>query len=474
MSNFPKPVESAPAEGGAALLVSMNVIVVLTALAAAFLVVSYSENREHAGAETSLKAFYIAEAGLSDAVASLESGGDGNLGSPTSPMPFNGGGYSVETRDNLDGTWTCVARASYGASRVALEGVVATDPDSKWVKSAAFGDASLDMIGNSFTDSYDSGAGTYLGQATNNTGGRPHAGTGGDVESNGPVTFGPNSAVFGDVIPGPGFPVLAIATFISGATAPRTDAEPLPQIVLPAAASLPASPLTVNAGVNSLGPGRYHYTSLDVSGTGRLTITGPATIVAGSVHVGGNAAVEVDSTGGPVYFYVTGSLRFDTSGSVYSTTKSPFGVMFFVTTDNITGSVSPDGQPALPILLTNNAYMIGVLYAPNGVSRLEQSAAVMGSVAGRKVRLKDNASIHYDEILGQMSLPRGQGEEAGQWTGSGSPLPGPDLTMVSWRKVAPGAPLSPPPGGGSGEEPTGSDPPIPTQPLSPPGGGTRK
>ncbi len=71
------------AERGAILLITMNVIILLSALAAAFLVVSLSENREHVNAETRMKTFYIAEAGLNDAIAELAGGGDGAIATAT-------------------------------------------------------------------------------------------------------------------------------------------------------------------------------------------------------------------------------------------------------------------------------------------------------------------------------------------------------------------------------------------------------
>jgi len=452
MRNSPRTNET-----GTALLITMNVVVMLSALAAAFLVVAAAENREHVAADARMRAFWIAEAGLNEALLSLKQGGDGNLGSEAWWIPYSGGRYRTVTVGDGNGSWRAVAIAELGEESVALEGIVTTDTSNAFFSGAAFSSGSMAIGGSATVDSYDSGTGMWSSQLSGSYLTRPVANSEGDVGSNADITLGTAAAVFGNVIPGVGMTLAVIgANYVSGSTTPRSSAMSLtPVTIPPSVAALPATPLVTSSGLTTLSPGYYNLGGMRLSGTAAVIVSGPATIVASSMEVLNSASFTVDPSNGPVYVYCSGKIVITDSGFVGSANRVPWDLMMFATTDNTTGYPTGAGNPALPLSLAQNSQTYGVLYAPNGVVSATNSAQIHGSVYAKRVRLLDLARIHFDEMLRRVTIPKGGGEVATRWVGNGGSSPALSLRIVSWRKVSPTAPVSAPE-----QAPTGSGAPM--------------
>lgn len=150
---------------------------------------------------------------------------------------------------------------------------------------AAFGDNSLVLNGTPYVDSYDSRTGVYGGT---------NVGADGDVASDGTISFIGHPVVRGDTIQNP-----------------NIDCGP-------ASTNLPSQgPLRVNGSQNyTLTAGTYHFDSINISGSGRLTLTGPVTIyVDGTVYVGGNGIVTAENKPSNFMLYATGSEAINIAGT---------------------------------------------------------------------------------------------------------------------------------------------------------------
>lgn len=132
-----RPVNS-PRVRGAAMILVMSVVMLLAALATAILLQSTFQSRAESSDEDAVKALFIGEAGISDGIASLDSGGTGNLGSDAAPISFSRGSYYVVATPNTDGTTTLVSTASFGKSQRKIEVVL---------KNALFLEAAMTVFG---------------------------------------------------------------------------------------------------------------------------------------------------------------------------------------------------------------------------------------------------------------------------------------------------------------------------------------
>ncbi len=102
----------------------------------------YADNREHMAPDASMRAFYVAEAGLNHAIAELRSGGDGAIGPTNSPVSFgNGSCHVLSATDGNQVTLVSVAQAS-GVVR-AIEGALSLTTESPYQEAAFGGDGVL-------------------------------------------------------------------------------------------------------------------------------------------------------------------------------------------------------------------------------------------------------------------------------------------------------------------------------------------
>ncbi|MAG56108.1 MAG: hypothetical protein CMJ83_07445 [Planctomycetes bacterium] len=423
------------------LLITLNVIVILAAMAAAFLSIAFYDNKEHLAAAHRMKAFYIAEAGLNDAISQIRAGRRGDLGAEDAQISFDNGGYWVVAVDT-GGIWTLVATGTYGNQRQGIEGIVGSGGEEEgFYTGAGMGEVQTDVENDSVTDSYDSAQGTYFSQQTNNMNGTPYANNKGHVTSNGPITMGPDSKIFGDAKPGMLSSLILAGGFVDGSTVPRLDDAMLPTIVLPDTASLPSTNFDIKDVTMTVPAGDYHHSKFKVHGNSNLTIEGPATFVVDEIDLHDNAVVSIDATGGPVYFYSTGKVKFHGNAEMGSASGRPRDLLIFINLDNHTGFESdPEGRPGKGIKIRGNSEVTGVLYAPNGVVTVKDDGVLFGTAYGKKLRIKNDGKIHYDEALKRiLNLGTGTGKATSWPAGSGGGGGENVLSLLSWRAVAPGS-----------------------------------
>ena len=162
--------------------------------------------------------------------------------------------------------------------------------------------------------------------------------------------------------------------------------------------------LVYHGGTNILGPKKIQG-NLEIGG-GSITITGP-------IHVTGNLLMNSssdiylsDSFGSTgTVIIVDGTITFDSSSRVFSTSSNPKGYLMFFSTK--TG-------PAIEV--NSSASSSAIVYAPNGTIAINSSAQLI-SIVAKHVELRSSASIVYDQGLANANFTSGPsgGWQIGTW-----------------------------------------------------------
>jgi cytoskeletal protein CcmA (bactofilin family) len=244
---------------------------------------------------------------------------------------------------------------------------VVTDPFGH----AAHASGGITLTGNAWTDSYNSNNGAY------NVGGnrfqRGHISS--DSTAGNTIDIQPNSVVNGDAYAGPGANVAAAILnqgTITGISGTESAAWNMPLSTIPAGvANSGALSISGNRTV-TLTEGTYWFSSIQVTGNGRLNVAGAVKIyVAGNIHIGGNGVATANAK--PPNHQLDGTV--DPSNSANKTTQV-----------NIHG----------------NGNFFGAVYAPHAAIQVVGNGNVYGALTGASVTINGNAGLHYDEALGNL------------------------------------------------------------------------
>lgn len=111
---------------GSALIVALIAVMVISALAAAMLIGGSSRDRERDHSLDAVRALYVAEAGMSTALAAAAAGTLANIGSQGAPSAFGGGEMWVTAVDNGDRTAIITAWGRYGGSLRSTQAMLET------------------------------------------------------------------------------------------------------------------------------------------------------------------------------------------------------------------------------------------------------------------------------------------------------------------------------------------------------------
>jgi hypothetical protein len=381
---------------GSALVMVTMAAAVLATLSFSILAVSLAGSKEQRGAKERIRARYVCEAGLADAVYDMADGGTGDLGSKQNPVKYGNGNYWVDTTNVGGELYQMVAtgREARAGARLELTLQRTTHNVFEW---GAFGDEFLVMDSNARTDSYVSTLGTYASQAINGSGSNLYAKKNGDVGSNGDITLMQNVKVWGDALPGPGESTTIVGTnvSVSGGTAPQTEMMELKEIDVPLITS--SGPQNITGTTTVIAAGDHRWTDFTVQKDAKVMIMGPARLVFDNFHLKANSQFIVDATAGPVEMYVNDDFILDSNTLVSSTTQKPVDINVNLLSDNV---INPDIKVQLDIItFDSNAKMFGTIYAPSAVIDIDSNFELFGSLVARRVSLDSNARIHYDESL---------------------------------------------------------------------------
>jgi hypothetical protein len=255
----------------------------------------------------------------------------------------------------------------------------------------------VELIGNAWTDSYDSRNGAY------NAGG--NKGSNGDVSTDATaaasILLTGGSTVNGDAYVGPGGnPATGITNggTITGTQGTEGEAWVMPLSAIPAGVTNQGALSITGNSTRTLNEGTYWFSSLNISGNGRLVINGAVKIyVTGSIAVGGNGVA--------------------TAGNL------PPNLLMY-------GTVDPNNSAnkCTSVSVHGNGNFYGSIYAPEADMQTSGNGAVYGALTGKTVKINGNAGFHYDEALGNIgSFVTTSSSTAYTTTG---------YSRYSWREIA--------------------------------------
>ncbi|RPI09891.1 MAG: hypothetical protein EHM71_04905 [Zetaproteobacteria bacterium] len=262
---------------------------------------------------------------------------------------------------------------------------------------AAHGRSSVELIGNAWTDSYNSANGAY-----NTNGNRGHHGdVSTDATDPGVIIVNPNSTVDGQALVGPGgdtsTAIVNQGTITQGTgTQPSTFNLPL-SIVPDGVTNQGALSISGNRTV-TLSEGTYWFSSISVTGNGRLATTGAVKIyVTGNVNIGGNGVTTAGNL--PPNFLLYGTV--DPANSANKCTS---------------------------VIIHGNGTFFGAVYAPDADIAVSGNGVNYGALTGNNVTINGNGGFHYDEQLGNLG--------ASVTTSVTTTYSTSGFTRYSWREIA--------------------------------------
>lgn len=380
---------------GAALVFAAALAITMAGLGMTLLMMNLRTGAVRVETRNAQKSFYAAEAGLSDAYMRLTGGlldfSDGPtdfVGTADAPLDLGNSTYWVEVIQLDTRRFALRSTGIDDLSRERLELIVAEAP-SGFFQYAAFGDDGVVLDSNSLVDSYDSALGTYESQIK---GGNDFAREHGNVGSNKDIVMASNSEIHGDAIPGPGHVVddSAPGTYISGSTDPAEEEFELPLIPVP---PIPSSGTLPGNTDQVIGPGEIHYDKIQMQRGTRLTVMGPAIVVADDFLMQPNTELIFDATSGPIELYGTANFVLKSNSVVTTISNTALDVALLLSGDNRFKT------PKDTVELSANSEFIGAIYAPSAEMSLSSNFDIYGSVMCGLLDLSSNGEIHFDEAL---------------------------------------------------------------------------
>jgi len=323
--------------------------------------------------ENRIKAFHMAESGIDRALVEL-----------ADDFSYTGQGYTtlgdiggyevfVETPDPIanpdvrritaTGHAPNNSTSSYAYGQRQIIAYVDRPSESPF-NFGIFSNTSIQMSGKAGTDSYNSTNGPYDPS-------RP--GSNGDVGTNttgsGFVAMSGNVLLNGDMVVGPnGNPSSVIQTsgnaVIEGTRSAASEPKVLnPVTVPPSLNNLGA--LSVSANTKTLAGGTYWYSSISITGGGRVNFTGPTTVyVTGNVSIAGNGVGTASNLPPNLEIHVQGSRSVSFSG---------------------------------------NGDFYGAVYSPGSGVSISGNGSLFGAVVGETIQHSGDGKVHYDEALNESS-----------------------------------------------------------------------
>jgi hypothetical protein len=387
---------------GSALVAVVILAGVLTTCALVFLRLGVRVSGEQLASSEDARTLYLAEAGVTEAIEALRSGGTGDVGSKDAPAYLGGGLLWVEATDLGNDRTQLDAMAMKEGGRAALRVVVEIGAGGGGAPGGAgggngffhmlFADQALQLDQDISIDSYDSSLGTYASQAVNTMDGFTYAGTAGGASGNASVQLDQDVHVFGDAHSGPGYAVgMGAGAYVSGSTTPNPTTVTLDQIPVPVIAASGAYSVANNQ-TKTINPGTYHFTSVTQGKFSTLKVIGPATLVLDGYTTGKNARLELDCANGPITVYDTGVWSVDTNYFVGPPAGGEVDAAFLISS---TGTVQFD---------QGSQIFVG-FYAPNATIQVDQGAEVWGGLAASKIEVNQGTKFHFDENLRNFELP---------------------------------------------------------------------
>ena len=445
---------------GGALLIALILVTFVAGMGAILLQSTLSNSRSTAVKIDARRAFYAAEAGLSEAMMSIAQGKSGAIGTAEDPAGFAGGVFWVESEED-EGLVTLRSTGLAGVGRRCLS-VTVRRTVNPITSLGFFSGADLIVRQGGLVDGYDSSLGDFASQVDSSLPGET-TGQGAQMGANGSVLLealpngpageaglDPVTTIYGDVSPGPdGSLVMDPGVYVSGGTIPASGTAPMPAIEVAKIASQGSPQIGRGLEINGQD---VAFDELNIPTGGIVRITGPATVVAANIKVHAGAALQLDTSAGPVVLHCLDNLIFD-EGSSFGQVGSPLSPALLLISTNIdkraealaiqeqieserlqssgsgafsstgTGSAEihyPTADLSKPAVVRFDARgtFHGVIYAPQAPLSLPSGMRVFGSVVASGLTLEDGARLTFDRALMSSAV-------------AASALP----RLISWRVV---------------------------------------
>ncbi len=395
---------------------ALAVVVTVTMLVACLMQLSQTMTRQQVVSVDNKRAFYIAEAGLSEALFGLHLQKSGSVGSSDIPAKFGDGLFWVEAEDQGSGKVKLDSVGLAGTGRFALS-VMVERTSAKVGSLGIFAVSGLSIDRGTYIDGYNSILGNYAAQKAGGGGGgglggiglgglgkpppepAPMAKVGANVDVAITGTLDEPSIVEGDVTPGSAHSVLQSGVVtISGSTTPRDVPVELPPIEVPT--DLPSlGDLAVAADTTVVMPsGQGAYDTIEVPARGRLEIHGPVRVAAGQLTVQTGGELHFDASSGPIELFVTERLWIQ-DGALMSAVETPSTQTSLLVPASEWTDRNGDMILDPPADLRAQGQYFGTIYAPNSPLTIVSGFEVFGGVVADSLTIESLAKLHFDFAL---------------------------------------------------------------------------
>jgi hypothetical protein len=358
-------------------------------------------------------AFYMAEAGIADAVDDVRGGGSGNIGTLELPAVYGSGAFWVETVTDSHGIVHITSTGLYGGTSHRLSQAI-HKPELPIGDFGFFGSAGVSVGEDVTIDSLPveeeeppagGSGGTSPVQRILLPSAPPVAQLGGLnlLGSDGTIELLAGAEVLGSVLAGPDALIENIyGALVSGSTLPDDVVHVLPDIAMPVTTS--TAPLTVAASTTrTLVSGTHQYGAILVNGRAKLTIVGPASVYASSLIVMGAGLVTIDATNGPVHFYVENHLGLRPGSQIKNASGDASNAVFLV---NARGAANHDTNVDLeePVEWQSSLAFCGAVYAPYAAIALPNATVFQGSINALQLTIGDGSHLTFDPRVMDIDL----------------------------------------------------------------------
>ena len=369
---------------GGVLILSLVAVGVVTIMSIAFMQLSATVTRRQVSAVDTKLAFYLAEAGLTEAYAGVMVGHTGNIGSEASPAVMGDGLLWVEAIE-LDDDHLQLTATAYARSGQATLGMVLRRGETNLGSLGVFSETDLTVPDGALIDGFDSSLGDYATQLAAD----PTSVQCGRASSNGNITVVEDldtTIVHGDVITGSSGTVTEVGSpTISGNQSSHVALVKLNDVVIPEIPMIPGythpegPPLVVPSG--SVGAEYLH-----LAPNAETTLTGPLRLALNGLQLGAGSELTFDTTNGEILLWVSNYLDLDETSLLTNSTPDASHVVITV-----------DGTATVD--LDSDCSFYGLFYAPETTINLGAEFELYGGLIAEGLSLAPGSRLHYDKNL---------------------------------------------------------------------------
>jgi len=368
-------------------------------------------------------AFYMAEAGIADAIDDVRSGGSGNIGTQELPAVYGSGAFWVETVKDSHSIVHITSTGLYDGTSHRLSQALHKPelPIGDW---GFFGSAGVSVGEDVTIDSLEvekeeepsgGSGGSPPVQRIALPSAPPVAQLGGLnlLGSDGTIELLAGTRVLGSILAGPDARIENLhGAVVSGSLLPDDVSHSLPELAMPVTTSIAALTVASNT-TRTLATGVHEYGAMLVNARSRLTIVGPASVYASSLIVMGGGVVALDTTNGPVHFYAENHLGLRSGARVTNASGDASDVVFLV---NARGAANHDSVDDLeePVEWQTAVAFCGAVYAPYSAITLPAATVFQGSINALQLTIGDGSHLTLDPRVMDIDL-RGRDYEFLSW-----------------------------------------------------------